>query len=88
MATRNPTPPKVSRYLPVWNKLKTEKICKLTAPVIYHRTIIKMIKNRRDKDLAYRFQQSELGIDEQIKVTVDGTVITFKLKRILRLGDL
>jgi hypothetical protein len=47
-----------------------------------------MIKNRRDKDFAYRFQQSELGVYEQIKVEVNGTVITFKLKRILRLGDL
>ena len=88
MSIRNPTPPTVSKYLPVWNKLKTEKLCKITAPVIYHRTIIKMIKNRRDKDFAYRFQQSELGVYEQIKVEVNGTVITFKLKRILRLGDL
>jgi hypothetical protein len=84
----HPTPPKVSKYLPVWNKLKTEKLCRITAPVIYHKTIIKMIKNRRDKDLIYRFQQSELGVHEQIKVEVNETVIIFRLKRILRLGDL
>ena len=83
-----PTPPKVSRYLPVWNKLKAEKICKITAPIIYHKTIIKMIKNRRDKDLAYRFQQAELRVQEQIKVSVVGTVITFRLVRKLTLQDL
>jgi hypothetical protein len=83
-----PTPPKVSRYLPIWNKLKTDKVCKITAPIIYHKTIIKMIKNRRDKDLAYRFTQSELRIHEQIKVSVIGTVITFKLVRRLTLQDL
>lgn len=82
------TRPKVSKYLPVWNRLKRDKVVKVTADKHHHSTIIKMIKNRRDKDTGYRYECAEAGIKEQIKSSVDGTVITFKLKRIYGLGDL
>jgi len=84
----NPTPPKISRYLPLWNRLKTHKVCAITAHPKFHKTIIKMVKNRRDKDFGYRFMQGELGIREQIKATVDGSIVTFKLKRMYGLGDI
>lgn len=86
-----PTPPKISRYLPVWNRLKVNKTVEVTADPKYHRTIIKMIKNRRDKDTGYRYECVEAGIREQIKVTVSKdrpTVIVFKLRKIFGLGDL
>lgn len=82
-----PTPPKTSRYLPIWNKLKVEKECKVVAETRFHRTIIKMIKNRRDKDLEYRYLCSEHGVKESIKVSVSGNTITFKLIRTLSLGE-
>ena len=82
------TPPKQSRYLPIWNKLKTEKLCRITAPAIYHKTIVKMIKNRRDKDLGYKLECAEKRTHEQIQWSVEGTVITFKLIRKLRPRDL
>jgi len=77
-----------SKYLPIWNQLKAKKICKITAPIIYHKTIIKMVKNKRDDDLAYRFELAELGLTHEIKTVVDGTVITFILKKRATLNGL
>ena len=82
-----PTPPKTSRYLPIWNKLKTQKECKIVAEAKFHKTIIKMIKNRRDKDLEYRYLCAEQKIKESIKVSVSGNTITFKLIKTLSLGE-
>ena len=72
------TPP-VSKYLPIWNKLKQEKEVRITAPPIYHRTIIKMVKNRRDKDAVFLFDLSERNLTHRIKYKVNGSVIHFKL---------
>ena len=70
-----------SKYSPIWNKLKRENSCRITAPVIYHKTIIKMVKNKRDDDIAYRFELAERGLTHVIKTKIIGTVITFTLKQ-------
>ena len=77
-----------SKYLPIWNQLKTTKSCRITAPIPYHRTIIKMVKNRRDDDTGYRFELAERGLTHEIKTAVKGTVITFTLKEIVTLAGL
>lgn len=79
---------KPSKYLPIWNRLKSEKICMITADIRYHKTIIKMVKNKRDDDLAYRFELSERGLTHEIKTTVSGTVITFTLREIVTIAGL
>lgn len=77
-----------SKYLPIWTKLKTEKVCRVTAPIEFHKTIIKMVKNKRDDDLAYRFLLSEKGLTHEIKTEVKGTVIVFTLREIVTLQGL
>lgn len=77
-----------SKYLPIWNRLKAEKICRITAPIQFHKTIIKMVKNKRDDDLAYRFDLSERGLTHEIKTEVKGTVIVFTLREIVTLQGL
>jgi len=71
--------PQTSKYLPIWNALKNDKQCRITAPPIYHKTIIKMVKNRRDKDTAFLFDLSEQNLTHKIKYKVSGSVIHFKL---------
>ena len=77
-----------SKYLPIWNKLKAEKVCRITAPLEYHTTIIKMVKNKRDDDLEYRFMLAEIGKVHEIKTSVSGTVITFTLRELLTIQGL
>ena len=77
-----------SKYLPIWNQLKQTKVCRITAPLEYHRTIIKMVKNKRDDDLAYRFTLAESNKTHELKTSVNGTVITFTLREILTIGGL
>lgn len=69
----------VSKYLPIWSQLKSSKKCRITAPIQYHRTIIKMVKNKRDDDIAYRFELAERGLTHVIKSKITGTVIAFSL---------
>jgi len=68
-----------SKYAPIWKKLKATRNCRITAPIIYHKTIIKMVKNKRDDDIAYRFELAERGLTHVIKTRITGTVITFTL---------
>ena len=58
MSKKEP-PPKISKYAPVWRQLRDTKLARVTALPIHHATIIKMIKNRRDKDKAYRYLQMD-----------------------------
>ena len=72
----------VSKYLPIWEKLKRDKRCRITAPIAHHKTIIKMVKNKRDDDTAYRFELAEKNMTHTIKVSSDKvvkTVIVFTL---------
>ena len=38
-----------------------------------------MVKNKRDDDIAYRFELAERGLTHVIKTRITGTVITFTL---------
>ena len=70
----------ISKYRPIWEALKRDKICRITAPTIHHRKIIKMVRRRRDKDTAYLYELAERNKVHEIKASIAGTVITFTLK--------
>ena len=72
-------PPKVSKYQPIWDTLKAKKICRITADPVHHRTIIKMLKNKRDDDKGYQFELAEANRTHTIKIHIAGTVIEFRL---------
>jgi len=77
-----------SKYLPIWNQLKSTKTCRITAPIQYHRTIIKMVLNKRDDDLAYRYMLAEVGKTHKITTKTNGTVIEFTLREIVTIRGL
>ena len=77
-----------SRYLPIWKAMKEHGECRITAPPNYHRRIIKMVKNRRDKDTAFLYQLAETNRTHRIKTKINGTVIHFYLHIYLSIGGL
>ena len=74
-----------SKYLPIWKQLKDTGSCRITAPPIYHKKIIKAVKKRRDKDLAFLYQLQEDHRKHKIKYTINGSVIEFILIKELQL---
>lgn len=77
-----------SKYLPIWTRLKAEKVCRITAPVQFHRTIVKMVKNKRDDDIAYRYMLAENNKTHEIKIAIKNTVIVFTLRELITLQGL
>lgn len=69
-----------SRYLPIWLQLKEKKSVAITAPPQFHIRIIKAVKKRRDKDVAFLYQLAESGHKHFIKFKIEGTVIRFTLR--------
>lgn len=53
------TEPIRSRYLPIWLELKEKGKCKLAAPPALHPRIIKAVKKRRNKDIAFSYAIAE-----------------------------
>lgn len=68
-----------SKYLPIWNLLKQDKTCRITAPINQHRKIIKMVRRTRDKDTAYLYDLAESHKEHEIKAASNNTIITFTL---------
>ena len=68
-----------SKYLPIWNSLKSKGVCRITAPIKYHKTIIRMVRGKRDDDIAYRMNLAEKNMVHRITTTINGTVIIFRL---------
>lgn len=68
-----------SKYLPIWNRLKQTKLCKITAPINQHRKIIKMVRRTRDRDTEYLYELAEQNKEHMIKAAITDTVITFTL---------
>jgi len=75
-----PIEQQTSRYLPIWLQLKKNKECSVTAPPQFHVRIIKAVKKRRDKDVAFLYQLAESGHKHFIKFKIEGTVIKFTLR--------
>lgn len=77
-----------SRYLPIWISLKETGECRITAPPVFHSRIIKAVKKRRDKDLAFLYLLHESHRKHTIKYKIDGSVIHFTLRIELSLRGL
>lgn len=71
----------VSRYLPIWNKLKTENKVSVAVPQPLHKRVIKAVIKRKDEDLAFKFLISEAcaGRKAYLSYTTQENVIHFKL---------
>lgn len=78
----------VSKYAPIWKQLKEKKLCKVTAPIQFHKMIIKGVLRRRDNDMSYKFEMAERNLSYRIRARVQGTVITFTLTEYLSLSGL
>lgn len=65
--------------MPIWNALKRDGICKVSAVPAKHKVIIKNVRNARDDDLGYRLQLAEMHKTHTITVEKNGAVITFRL---------
>jgi hypothetical protein len=70
-----------SKYLPIWKSLKETGTCRLTAPPIFHKRIVKAVQKRRDKDLGFLYILKEQNLKHRITYDIHGTVITFHLHK-------
>lgn len=77
-----------SRYLPIWLSLRKTGKCSITAPPHHHKRIIKAVKKRRDKDIAYRYALAEKNQSHRLKFVIEGTVIHFTLTTVSTLAGL
>lgn len=81
----------VSRYLPIWNKLKTENKVSVALPQPLHRRLIKAVIKRKDEDLAFKFLLSEecAGRRAKLQYSIQENVVHFRLIYFTNgLGDL
>jgi hypothetical protein len=69
----------VSKYLPIWNKLKADKHVSVALPPPFHRRLIKAVIKRKDEDLAHKFLLSEAGKKQYLSYEIKDSVIHFKL---------
>jgi|688.fasta_scaffold737490_1 hypothetical protein len=79
---------KYSKYLPIWKSLKETGHCRITAPPIYHKRIIKAVRKRRDKDVFFLYTLAEKNYTHRMTYTINGTVIEFRLKQYLSINGL
>jgi len=66
-------------YLPIWETLKAQNKCTITAPPHFHKRIIKAVKKRRDKDIAFLYTLKEAGRKHKITYVISATTVTFSL---------
>jgi hypothetical protein len=69
-----------SQYQPIWDALKREHKVRLVAPTVLHARIFKAVKKRRNLDLAYKLECSELHKKPKLWCESDGNVLTIGIK--------
>ena len=82
---------KVSRYQVIWETIKTTGKCELVADVTNHARLIKAVIKRKDEDLGYKLQLSELGKRAKLVVKTDENnecKLIFTLNKSIGLDDL
>lgn len=77
-----------SMYSPIWERIKKDDYCRITAPTPLHKRIIKAVIKRKHEDLAFKLLLSERGKRARISHSVKGTVIEFRLTYSIGLEDL
>jgi hypothetical protein len=68
-----------SKYQPIWNQIKQQGSCKIVAPTILHRRIIKAVIKRKDEDLGFKLLTSEAYKKAKLTYKRDGNTIHFVL---------
>jgi hypothetical protein len=69
------------QYEPIWNQIKQNGLCEISAHKAYHRRIRKAIRKEKDQDLAYKMHWLEQSPPMEATVTTKctGSVIRFTL---------
>lgn len=69
------------QYTPIWNQIKTEFHCEISAHKAYHRRIIKAVVKEKDLDLGFKFELSERSPPQTslLKSSRSGSIIKFTL---------
>jgi hypothetical protein len=69
------------QYEPVWQAIKTNLMCDISAHRAYHRRIIKAVVKEKDMDLGFKLECTERypPVQAFIKTTRNGSVISFRL---------
>lgn len=68
-----------SKYLPIWNELKTKGVATVITHPCLHRRIKKAVIRRKDEDLTYKFILSEQHKRAKLSTRIEGNAITFTL---------
>ena len=69
------------KYQPVWEQIKINKICELSAHRLHHPRIIKAVKKEKDMDILYKLENLELSIPliAIMRSSRKGSIIKFTL---------
>ncbi len=70
-----------SRYSPIWETLKVNGECRITATPALHPRIIKAVIKRKNVDIAYKHTLLSESIPKKAKLQyhIQGSLITFTL---------
>lgn len=69
------------KYAQVWEQIKNEGMCEISAHKVYHRRIKKALRKEKDQDLLYKMicLEAKPPVVARVKTKTNGSVITFKL---------
>ena len=76
------------KYQGIWERIKKNKTCSVSAPRAVHRRIIKAVVKEKDKDLVFKLECSERHTRAILFSSRNGLVITFTLRVALADGDI
>jgi len=75
-------------YQPIWEKIKKDNSCSITAPRQLHKRIKKAVIKEKDKDLGFKLILSEEGRKALLTTNSQGSILTFNLKFSIGIADL
>lgn len=78
----------MSRYSPIWEQLKTTRICHIAVVPKLQKRVIKAVIRTKDEDLVFKLQAAEGHKKYTLEYICEGAKITFKLKETLKLTAL
>jgi hypothetical protein len=71
--------PNYSQYQPIWDTLKNNGYCRITAPKELHKRIIKAVMKRKNIDVGYKVLLESKNIRQELRYTTEGSIINFTL---------
>ncbi len=76
------------QYQPLWNLLKKNHSCRVSALPSVHARIIKAVSKEKYGDLTYKLELSEVHKTASLEHTVRGNIIEFTLKFTIGTDDI